>query len=84
MVAILASTHPAPRQLITAVVVIVLCLPVLVGYTALLHEAHGRGLHVGLVVVDVDHFERVNDTHGHDGGDAVLSALGCCPRCASP
>ncbi|MEM1418934.1 MAG: GGDEF domain-containing protein, partial [Myxococcota bacterium] len=27
---------------------------------------------VGLVAVDIDHFKKVNDTHGHDAGDVVL------------
>ena len=31
---------------------------------------YGRAL--SLVMIDIDFFKHVNDTHGHDGGDAVL------------
>jgi len=43
--------------------------------TALVSEARRDGTAVSLVMIDVDHFKKVNDEHGHPVGDEVLLEL---------
>ncbi len=41
-----------------------------------MRSATDSGESLALVFVDVDHFKKVNDTHGHQKGDDVLKAVG--------
>lgn len=40
------------------------------------NRAHRSGRPLSIVMLDIDHFKRVNDTYGHAAGDLVISALG--------
>ncbi|MEM1030250.1 MAG: diguanylate cyclase, partial [Myxococcota bacterium] len=41
-----------------------------------LRSAHRFGRKLSVLVADIDHFKRVNDTFGHDVGDVVIKGLG--------
>ena len=38
----------------------------------LFDDASRRGKPLSVLLIDIDHFKAVNDSHGHDAGDAVL------------
>ncbi|MEI9937572.1 MAG: GGDEF domain-containing protein [Pseudomonadota bacterium] len=40
------------------------------------HRATRNRTQLAVIMIDIDHFKQFNDKFGHDGGDAILRALG--------
>ncbi len=53
-------------------------------FEAMLRQPPPRGAAHCLIMIDIDHFKRVNDTHGHQVGDRVIEGLGEVLRSVPP
>jgi diguanylate cyclase (GGDEF)-like protein len=51
-------------------------------FSTLLARCEREGGQIGLLLADIDHFKRLNDTYGHQGGDVVLRHVARLLRCA--
>ncbi len=51
------------------------------GFRGDVERAHRLGTPISLIMLDLDHFKRANDTHGHEAGDRILREV--CRRISS-
>lgn len=47
-----------------------------IAYKQILHSAQRHPRPVSLLLIDIDHFKKINDTYGHEVGDMVLQIVG--------
>jgi len=51
-------------------------------FSTLLARGEREGGQIGILLADIDHFKRLNDNYGHQGGDVVLRHVARLLRCA--